>query len=353
MSLLRLRGLCKKYPGASNPSLEALDLDVERGELLALVGESGSGKTTTLRLVAGFEEPTAGSIWVDGRIVCDEDTFVPGEARGIGMIFQDYALFPHLRVGGNVAFGLCDRGRAAEQVVAEMLELVGLGGYQDRYPHELSGGQQQRVAIARALAPRPVLLLLDEPLSNLDAAARTRLRDELHDILRRAQTTAIWVSHDVKHAMAGVDRIAIIRRGRLQQVDAPEQVYNHPCNRYVAGFFGKTNILPARVVDGGLETPIGRIEIDHIEAFPESVEVAIRPDHFDVVEVGQSPISGMVKRVHFQGEYREILLAIDAYELSIYVGPERQVAVGERLFVRSRPGEVRVLTSSDTRSCGC
>ncbi|MBB30632.1 MAG: hypothetical protein CME25_17220 [Gemmatimonadetes bacterium] len=347
MSLLCLRGLSKQYPGVSCRSLVDFDLDVARGELVALVGESGSGKTTTLQLVAGFEAPTAGSIWLDGQVVCDEKTFVPPEARGIGMVFQDYALFPHLCVGENVAFGLCTRGRDAKQVVANMLELVDLGGYEARHPHQLSGGQQQRVAIARALAPRPSLLLLDEPLSNLDAASKTQVRDELLDIIRRTQTTTIWVSHDVKHMMAGVDRIAILKEGCLQQIGAPEQLYGQPSNCYVAGFFGKTNILPARVVDGRLETPIGPVEIDDVEDLGEAVEVAIRPGHFTLVAEGQSPIKGIVKRVHFQGEYREVLVEIGTCELSIYVNREHRVEVGERISLRTDHSEVRVLKCGD------
>lgn len=344
MSIVRIEGLCKKYSGSPYQALVDFGLKVERGELIALVGESGSGKTTVLRLIAGFEKPTAGSIWLDGKSVCGHNGFVPAETRGIGMVFQDYALFPHLRVHDNIAFGLRNRSDNSSQVVAQMLKLVELEGYEARYPHELSGGQQQRVAIARALAPRPDVLLLDEPLSNLDDLSKARVRDELHDIIRRAQTTAIWVSHDMKHMMAVVDRIAIIKEGRLQQIGHPEQVYRQPCNHYVAGIFGKTNIFQARIVDKGIETPIGLFDVKDVGIIGETIEVAIRPEHFTVVEKGQSPINGIVKRIHFQGEYSEVLVEIDTYELSIYVESDQQIATGKQVFLLPNSDKLQFLS---------
>ena len=345
MSLLQVRGLCKRYAGAPFPSLSDFDLEVEQGELIALGGESGSGKTTALRLIAGFEKPSAGSISLDGHVLCDERTFVPPEERGVGMMFQDYALFPHLRVGQNVAFGLRQE-RNRERSVAEMLDLVNLTGCESRFPHELSGGQQQRVAIARALAPRPALLLLDEPLSNLDAASKAQVRDEIQEITSRARTTAIWVSHDIKHIMAGADRIAIISKGCLQQIGTPEQVYAHPANRYVAKFFGKTNLMMGQVVEDGVETPIGLLNIKDSGTIGTTVEIAIRPDQMFVVDGSHGPINGIVKRVHFQGEYCEVLVAVGACELSVNVSSERRVCVGDKLYLEPKLSAFQVLKPS-------
>jgi len=333
MSLLKIMGLSKTYPRATYPSLTDFNLELKQGELLALVGESGSGKTTALRLIAGFETPTSGSIELDGREVCSETTFVEPEARGVGMVFQDYALFPHLRVGQNVAFGLADR-EPADRVVSEMLELVGLQGFETRFPHELSGGQQQRVAIARALAPRPTLLLMDEPLSNLDAASKAEVRDELHDIIRQAETTAVWVSHDVKNLMGSVDRIAILRDGRLQQVDKPNLVFDRPATRYVAEFFGKTNILTGQIVEVGLKTPIGCLDLGSIGAVGETVEFTIRPDHLSLVEEVQGTATGIIQRIHFQGDYCEVRVAIAESVLSVYVERGHEAEVGDTVALK-------------------
>ena len=236
---LEVRGLTKRYRRGDRPALDNVWLDVQDGEILTLVGESGSGKTTLLRLVAGLEQADAGEIVLRGRTVCDERTFIPPEHRGASLVFQDYALFPHLTVEGNVGFGLRRLGRAErEERVREMLELVGLRGLERRYPHELSGGQQQRVALARALAPRPAILLLDEPFSNLDRALKARLRQEVASLIRATRTTAVFVVHDPDDALAIGDRIAVLRDGRLVQLGKPREILDSPCGPYVAGFFG-------------------------------------------------------------------------------------------------------------------
>jgi iron(III) transport system ATP-binding protein len=236
---LEVRGLTKRYRRGDRPALDNVWLDVQDGEILTLVGESGSGKTTLLRLVAGLEQADAGEIVLRGRTVCDERTFIPPEHRGASLVFQDYALFPHLTVEGNVGFGLRRLGRAERgQRVREMLELVGLRGLERRYPHELSGGQQQRVALARALAPRPAILLLDEPFSNLDRALKARLRQEVAALIRATGTTAVFVVHDPDDALAIGDRIAVLRDGRLVQLGKPREILDSPCGPYVAGFFG-------------------------------------------------------------------------------------------------------------------
>lgn len=236
---LEVRGLRKTYPRADRPAVDGVSLSVAAGELLALVGESGSGKTTLLRLIAGLERPEAGSIIIGGRTVCDETTWTPPEERGAPLVFQDYALFPHLTVERNIAFGLRRLGRRERAArVAEMLELVGLQDLGKRYPHELSGGQQQRVALARALVLQPEVLLLDEPFSNLDRALKGRIRTEVAELIRKTGTTAVFVVHDHEDALAVADHVAVIRDGRVVQTGAPCDVCEKPCDAYVAGLFG-------------------------------------------------------------------------------------------------------------------
>jgi iron(III) transport system ATP-binding protein len=225
-----------------------LSLHVARGEFLTLLGPSGCGKTTTLRMIAGFESPTGGRVLIDGRDV----TKTTPQKRNIGMVFQSYALFPHLNVFENVAFGLKTRRVSKDEIgrrVEQALKLVDLSGYGARPVQELSGGQQQRVALARALAPEPPLVLLDEPLSNLDAALRERTRDELRALLKRLDLTAVFVTHDQEEAFALSDRVALLDRGRLQQLATPEELYSRPANPFVAAFIGKANFLRATVED--------------------------------------------------------------------------------------------------------
>lgn len=235
-------------------AVDAVSLEVAVGELVTLLGPSGCGKTTTLRLIAGFETPTTGRIFLDGRDV----TALPAQRRGVGMVFQNYALFPHLDVFENVAFGLKARRLSRKEITARVgqaLERVDLAGYGPRRVQELSGGQQQRVALARALAPEPPVLLLDEPLSNLDAALRERTRVELRRLLKRLGITAIFVTHDQEEAFALSDRIALLEAGRLQQVGTPEDLYQDPANPFVASFLGRANFLTGRIVQETVGSP--------------------------------------------------------------------------------------------------
>ena len=226
--------------------------------MLALLGPSGCGKTTTLRLVAGFERPDAGKVVLDGDEVAGPGRFVAPERRRVGVVFQDYALFPHLTVAQNVGYGVRDRGRRDHRV-AEMLDLVGLSAEASRLPHELSGGQQQRVALARALAPEPALVLLDEPFSNLDATLRVHMRDEVRPILRDAEATAVFVTHDQEEALSIADRIAVMRSGRVLQVDEPAELYAHPADRFVATFVGDADLVAGRVDGDAVTTAVGRL----------------------------------------------------------------------------------------------
>lgn len=261
-AILRLERAAKQFPRSDRPAVAGVDLQVPQGALLALLGPSGCGKTTLLRLVAGFERPQHGQVFIGNRCVAGDGVWIPPERRDVGMVFQDYALFPHLSAVKNVTFGLSQaphkyaRATAARRARA-MLALVGLEGYEDRYPHELSGGQQQRVALARALAPEPALVLLDEPLSNLDAQVRLRLRQELRDILKRAGTSAIFVTHDREEALSIADLVGVMAAGHLQQLDTPEAVYRRPATRFVAEFVTQGNFLPAQRCGRGWETELG------------------------------------------------------------------------------------------------
>jgi iron(III) transport system ATP-binding protein len=300
MSLLCLEQLTKYYLSQALPAVDHVTLALEKGEILALLGPSGCGKTTTLRLIAGFERPDAGVVEIGGKVMADGHAFVPPEQRGVGVVFQEYTLFPHLTVEENIRFGLRTLNpRERAQRLREMLEMVGLTSLARRYPHELSGGQQQRVALARALAPRPAVLLLDEPFSNLDADLRTYMLREVYTILRELGTTAVFVTHDHEEAFMVADRVGVLNRGRLEQLSRPEEIYHLPATRFVARFVGQANFLPGRVVGAGIETDIGTFP--NTLDFPQgvAVEVMIRPTQ---VELQLDPAgNGMVVSRRFRG----------------------------------------------------
>ncbi len=259
------------------PVVQDFSLHLDEGEIGCLLGASGCGKTTVLRAIAGFEQPRAGEIRIAGERVAAADLMLPPEARRVGVVFQDYALFPHLTVANNVGFGL-PRGAASRTRVAEMLELVGLAHAAARYPHELSGGQQQRVALARALAPAPRLMLMDEPFSNLDVTLRERLAEEVRAILKAAGATAILVTHDQREAFAVADRVGVMAGGRLRQWATPYTLYHHPADRFVAGFIGEGVILPASALTDFRPAPAPATEgLDPGRATGE-LDVLIRPD---------------------------------------------------------------------------
>jgi iron(III) transport system ATP-binding protein len=269
MSRLELKGITKHFANGTRPVVEDVGFTVEAGSITALVGESGAGKSTLLRLIAGLDAPDKGEIFLGGKLLSDAKGVVPPEKRGVGLVFQNHALFPHLTVFDNIAFGL--RGKTAAEKkgeVARLLALVRLVGCEGRMPHELSGGERQRIALARTLAPRPGLVLLDEPFSSLDTSLRARVRDEVRTILKRADVTALLVTHDAGDALDLADRIAVIKRGRIQQVDTPQALHGTPANREVAAFFGACNFLPGRVFAGlkaeawrGLHRPASAEEV--------------------------------------------------------------------------------------------
>jgi len=239
--ILNMKSLCKSF-ARGNMVVNSVDLSVEQGKIMAIVGESGSGKTTLIRLISGLETPESGTISLNNNVVNSDTIFVNPEHRNIGMVFQDYALFPNLTVFENVAYGI-SKSNDKENVVQEVLTLVGLQGYQDRYPHQLSGGQQQRVALARAVAPKPHLLILDEPFSNLDSNLRIQLRNEIFGIIRTTGVTAIFVTHDTQDAMAIADDIVVLKEGEIMQKGTARDIYNNPSNYYIASLFRELVIL--------------------------------------------------------------------------------------------------------------
>jgi len=263
------------------PAVEGVSLSVPAGKIITLLGPSGCGKTTVLRLVAGFERLDGGRIEIGDEGVAGRDQHRPPEQRRIGMVFQDYAIFPHLSVAENVGFGITARsGRTGKQArIEEMLDFVGLTAAGDRMPHELSGGQQQRVALARALAPEPRALLLDEPFSNLDAALRVEVRSEVRDLLRQSETTTIFVTHDQEEALFFGDLIAVMRNGRIEQVGTPEEIYLQPRTRFVAAFMGQTDFIPGVVTRSGIYTPLGSLDLPTTLPAGTPLEVALRPNH--------------------------------------------------------------------------
>jgi iron(III) transport system ATP-binding protein len=305
---LELSGVTKRFVADGPAAVDRLSLCVAQGEILALLGPSGCGKTTTLRIIAGLEAPDSGTVTVRGRLVAGPGLAVPPEDRGVGIVFQDYALFPHLTVAENVSFGLPKRGREARQArVGEVLDLVGMSGLEHRYPHELSGGQQQRVAVARALAPAPALMLLDEPFSSLDADLRAQTRDEIERILRSTGTTTVFVTHDQEEAFTLADRVGVLQAGRMEQLDAPQQVYHRPATRFVAAFVGAADFLPGTVEREGIVTEVGTFaNTDHLETGTR-MEVMIRPD--DITFVPDDAGSGLIVSRHFRGS--ETVYCID------------------------------------------
>jgi iron(III) transport system ATP-binding protein len=333
--VVRCRGLTKRYGDVV--AVADVALDVHRGELLALLGPSGCGKTTTLRLIAGFERPDGGEVVLDGRVVGGPDAFVPPERRRIGVVFQDYALFPHLTVEQNVAFGVRDRARRATRV-AEMLELVGLSGKAHRRPHELSGGEQQRVAIARALAPDPEVVLLDEPFSNLDAALRARVRDEVRDILRAAGATSIFVTHDQEEALSLADRVAVMRSGSILQVDTPAELYAHPTDPFVATFVGDADLLPGEADGRTVTTVLGT---HHLAGGGTTgpVDVVVRPEKVRLRLDGSG--QGTVSRITYFGHDQVIEVALrGGGRVRSRTGPGNHLVEGDRVAVQLTDGVV-------------
>ncbi|MDT9687831.1 ABC transporter ATP-binding protein [Streptomyces sp. P9(2023)] len=339
---LQLRGLRRSFGSAV--ALDGLDLDVAPGELLALLGPSGCGKTTALRVLAGFERPDEGQVLLDGEDIVP----VPANRRDTAMVFQSYSLFPHLTAADNVAFGLKMRKvRTAERRAraAELLELVGLAGHGDRFPHQLSGGQQQRVALARALALRPRLLLLDEPLSALDAQVRVTLREEIRRLQLELGITTVFVTHDQEEALSMADRVAVMSNGRLEQCATPTELYERPATDFVAEFIGTMNRVPGRAVDGG-----GQVEVLGVTLTVEEpagrtgdVRVLLRPEALEVTAGGPAQVTG----TSFHGPTTRLRIALpDGTDVKADVPTHAAAGLTPGTAVSVRPQPRPVLLSS-------
>ena len=354
MATVALRGLTKKF--AETAAIDGLDLDIGNGEFISLLGPSGCGKTTTLRLLAGFLQPDAGEIRVDQKVISSPSVLIPPERRNMSMIFQSYAVWPHMTVFQNVAYGLKLKKLAGAEIakkVDRMLRLVHLDPLADRYPGELSGGQQQRVALARSLVVEPQILLLDEPLSNLDANLREEMRFEIRRLHEEFRITTVYVTHDQAEAMVTSDRIAVMNLGRIVQLGTPEEIFDRPKTRFVAEFIGKTNILQGRLEDGR-HVALGdglRLQVVSAGNFKSGAEVfvCIRPHNVTLVpgaaeaeegrRKGFNLFSGIIQRRVYFGDAIDYVVEIPDQRLNLRVlaPPSDKYDVGQKAFALARP----------------
>jgi len=349
--LLQVDNISKRF--SDTPVVDTVSLKLRQGELLSLLGASGCGKTTLLRLIAGFERPQSGSIELAGQEVAGANHWLPPEQRDIGMVFQDYALFPHLTVAQNVGFGLKKSRRKrssypaqqAKKLIAEAIDQVGLFGLEKRYPHELSGGQQQRVALARALAPQPALILLDEPLSNLDMQVRSHLRQEIRSILKTAGTTAIFVTHDQEEALSISDRVAVMNQGKLEQLALPETLYGEPATRYVAEFVTQGNFLPATYDGKGWKTAIGTVMLPHVrDPIADQAELMIRQQDIRL-EPDEKGTIVVVDRQFLGRDHRYSIQTSSGTRLQVLSAMKPALNIGTRVKIRVNLSTVRAFFS--------
>ncbi len=350
MLAIELKGVTKTYPGSDEPAAKSISLSIEQGSIVTLLGPSGCGKSTTLRLIAGFERAEAGSIALAGKIVSDSSTWTPPEKRGVGMVFQDYALFPHLNVFKNIGFGY--KGKDRNHRIMEVIELVNLKGYEKRFPHELSGGQQQRVALARALTRRPVVVLLDEPFSNLDADLRVHMRMEVRRIIKEAGATAIFVSHDQKDALAISDRVIVMKDGVVQQCGTPREIFQYPENRFVAGFVGQTNILKGKIGPDGnsVITELGVIPCYHTHNHQPGEDVTVSVRSAGLERDSEGEVHGIVKEYTYTGESIDVAVEVsisgnESITLLAHIHPEEEVKKGDLLRFKVLPNFVAVVNN--------
>ncbi|MGB5757306.1 MAG: ABC transporter ATP-binding protein [Acidimicrobiales bacterium] len=333
---VRVANLYHRYPSGRNAGPDVLldvSLDIPAGSSLALLGPSGCGKTTLLRSIAGLERPRSGTITIDGDVVAGPSAWVPPERRQVGMVFQDWALFPHLSVAKNVAYGLERAGR--QERVAAGLALVGLSDLGDRMPATLSGGQQQRVALARALAPRPRVLLLDEPFSNLDTGLRAEVRAEVHQLLLDVGITAVFVTHDQEEAFVLGDRVAVMNQGRIVQVDTPHNLYAAPSSRWVAEFVGEASLFSCVATGDQATTPFGPLTLEQPHNGP--VDVLLRPEQL-ALATGDG---ATVELVEFYGHDAMVYLTIDGQSIRVRTGPKPGVRRGDRVAMTFTGDRVR------------
>jgi|Deesub1362A_J573_1020465.scaffolds.fasta_scaffold01951_4 iron(III) transport system ATP-binding protein len=345
MGAIILRSVVKEFGDVR--AVDGISLEIADGEIVCFLGPSGCGKTTTLRMIAGFERPTAGEIYIGDQLVSSEKHLVPPERRNLGMVFQNYAVWPHMTVFDNVAYPLklrkVPKPKLREKVM-ETLEMVGLTGLEKRYPEQLSGGQQQRVALARALVVEPVAMLLDEPLSNLDAKLREKMRFEIMDLHRRTKITVIYVTHDQAEAMVLSDRIVVMHKGRIVQIGDPVRIYREPVNAFVADFIGLANFAPARLVELREGRGIAELTVGKGLRFPCRVPLAqrggtvegegllfVRPEDIELVPEGEAELIGMVARRTFLGDRLDLRVEAEGMEWRVETNPDIQFDEGTRV----------------------
>ncbi|MCC6160734.1 MAG: ABC transporter ATP-binding protein [Nitrosomonas sp.] len=346
--LLKLDNISHTY--GQQVTVDELSFELEKGEIGCLLGPSGCGKTTVLRSIAGFEPTMSGEIWLNGVSVSRAGFVLPPEQRRIGMVFQEYALFPHLNVTANVGFGLHHSTRAERaHRVAELLQVTGLTEVADRYPHELSGGQQQRVALARALAPYPELILLDEPFSNLDVGLREHLSQEIRDLLKKLNITAILVTHDQSEAFAVADKIGVMHAGKMMQWSSAHDLYHRPANRFIADFIGQGVLIPGTfMLSGEVETELGvltgsiyRPDPSSSEVPDKQVDVLIRPD--DIIHDDHSPLQAAVVHKAFRGAQFLYTLRLASGQIVLSLVPSHHDhALGEKIGIRPETDHIVV-----------
>lgn len=331
-NLLQLQNVSRQF--ADVKAVNAVSLDVQAGQFITLLGPSGCGKTTTLRLIAGFEAPDGGSIYFKDRLIAGQGVFVPPKDRHIGMVFQDYALFPHLNVSQNIAFGLRSSRAVKQARVAEMLELVSLQDYATRMPYELSGGQQQRVALARALAPNPDMLLLDEPFSNLDAALRVQVRSEMRAILRAANSTCIFVTHSQEEALSLSDQVVVMFNGQVLQTASPKALYENPKTPEIAAFVGEANMLEGHASGDTANCVLGKVPL--LSPAQGKVWLLIRPERLTLLPARtENTIAARVLWQEYYGhDQRMGVVLSDDTQLIIRLDVWQEASIGGQVFVQ-------------------
>ena len=338
---LKIEGLFHTYRDktANDWSLKSIDLDLKQGELIGLLGPSGCGKTTLLRLIAGFEKPCAGKIYIDSKIVANQQKQIPPEKRGLGMVFQDYALFPHLDAWQNVCFGTVKRQDIDR--AHWLLEMLGLSKLINRYPHELSGGQKQRLALARALAPGTSLVLLDEPFSNLDVEVRLKLRSELSSVLNSCSASALLVTHDPQEALAICDRVAVMKEGMLHQCSSPTEIVANPATSFVGQFVLQRNIIPLKEKESYFNTILGKIDKKELNYKIPPRELLVDEKSI-MIEINKSG-DATIKSKEFQGNHWIIKIEIAGLLFRVFMSINEEINIGEKCRLRLRPGSTGIL----------
>ncbi|MGF1460114.1 MAG: ABC transporter ATP-binding protein [Leptolyngbyaceae cyanobacterium] len=353
--ILKLDSLVKQFRHQPTPAIDRVSLTLNQGDLLGLLGPSGCGKTTLLRVIAGFEKPQHGTVDLAGHQVCGDGVWYPPERRDVGVVFQDYALFPHLCVLDNVSFGLKNLARRGKLATCQIHEeaqraiaLVGLTGFEKRFPHELSGGQQQRVALARAIAPRPALILLDEPFSNLDVQVRLYLRQEVRSILKSVGTSGVFVTHDQEEALSISDRLAVMRAGSIEQIGTPEAIYRQPASRFVAGFVTQANFVAGECRHHHWHTRLGTFPSKEKVADGTVGELMVRQEDLSLIADPEGPL--VVGDRQFLGrEYRYTIMTAGGEQFHARTSADHRLELAQTVRVKVNPEALHVFTHSGDR----